>query len=362
MAKILVIDDDPELLRMVQLSLERRGGHETILSADGEEALTIAREDPPDLAIVDVMMPGMTGYEVCRQLRERPETASIPIIVLTARGQAVDREAALQAGADVHMAKPVTMSTLLERANSMLEERVASRRPEIMVLLSLRGGVGVTTLAVNVAATLVREARGQVCLVDLCPSSGHAALQLGLRPRPNWRDLMGEEALNEEGIATSLLAHESGLRLLASPVVPLVKEELSRPTVKAVLGALEQRFDILVVDTPSALGEATMAALDAATEACLVAATEQCSIQSTLGTIRALRERSSQIRVILNRTAREGQVSPASVERVLRRSATGVIPFDPGQARALAEGQPLALSRPGSPLATAVGQLAEELV
>ncbi|MGD2177841.1 MAG: response regulator, partial [Anaerolineae bacterium] len=71
MAKILVIDDDPELLRMIQFALDRRGGHEVVLSADGPDALAKAREDPPDLAIVDVMMPGMNGYEVCRQLREQ---------------------------------------------------------------------------------------------------------------------------------------------------------------------------------------------------------------------------------------------------------------------------------------------------
>jgi pilus assembly protein CpaE len=129
----------------------------------------------------------MNGYEVCRQLRRNPATAQIPIIVLTARGQPVDREAALAAGADEYIAKPVTMAELLERVNRLLTSRIA-RRPAggTIAVLSLRGGVGVTTLAVNLAVTLARSSPNQVCLVDLSPSSGHDALQLGLRPDPNW--------------------------------------------------------------------------------------------------------------------------------------------------------------------------------
>lgn len=362
MAKILVIDDDPELLRMIQFALERRRGHEAILSADGADALAKAREDPPDLAIVDVMMPGMTGYEVCRRLREHQETASIPIIILTARGQAVDRQAALEAGADQHVAKPVTMSELLERIEGLLADPSPAPSSKIITLLSVRGGVGVTTLAVNLAATLAREKRGKACLVDLCASSGHAALQLGLRPEPSWSDLTTGDEPDGEEIANTLLEHQSGLHLLASPVLPLIQEDISGTIVANLLDTLSRRFEILIVDTPSVLSEATMLAVDAATETCLVVAGEPASVQSALGTIRALGERGTELSIVVNQTARAGQASPESVEQVIGRSALGVIPFDPGQARALARGTPLALSRPDSPLAMGVQRLAEDLV
>jgi MinD-like ATPase involved in chromosome partitioning or flagellar assembly/CheY-like chemotaxis protein len=363
MAKILVIDDDPQLLRMIELALERRGGYEPILSADGAEALAKAREDPPDLAIVDVMMPGLTGYEVCRQLREQEETASIPIIILTARGQAVDRQAALEAGADEHVAKPVTMSELLERIDDVLADRSTTpSSSRIITLLSLRGGVGVTTLAVNLAATLARGERGRTCLVDLCASSGHGALQLGLRPEPNWSDLLDGDELDDEAVANTLLEHESGLHLLASPVLPLIQREISGSTVTDLLDALSREFEFLIVDTPSTLSEATMSAVGAATGTCLVVAGEPASVQTTLGTIRALGERGRELSIIVNQNARAGQASSESIERVIGRSVTGVIPFDPGQARALVKGKPLPLSRPDSPLATAVNRLAEKLV
>jgi MinD-like ATPase involved in chromosome partitioning or flagellar assembly len=116
------------------------------------------------------------------------------------------------------------------------------------------------------------------------------------------------------------------------------------------------------VDTASALSEATTAAIGAATETYLVVAGEPASVQTTLGTIRALGERGSELSIIINQTAQAGWASPESVEQVIGRRATEVIPFDPGQARALAAGKPLALSRPDSPLAMAVERLAEALV
>ena len=108
MARILVIDDNADLLQMIRLLLTERGGHEVVLSAEGADGLAKAAENPPDLAIVDVMMPGMTGYQVCRKLRETPATADIPIIILTARGQDIDRQASLDAGADVYIASTVS--------------------------------------------------------------------------------------------------------------------------------------------------------------------------------------------------------------------------------------------------------------
>jgi pilus assembly protein CpaE len=347
---------------MIRVLLERRRGYEAILSADGEDGLAKARQDPPDLAIVDVMMPGMTGYEVCRRLREDPETASIPILVLTARGQPVDRQAALQAGADEHMAKPIAMADLVEQIDEMLARFSGSGAAHTVALMSLKGGIGVTTLAVNLAATLAREGTSETCLLDLSPSSGHVALQFGLRPRPDWSRLIQHDVIDAEAIEPLLLQATSGLHLLASPVVPLVGRELARSTVEALLEVLQERFDLVIVDTPSALSGATMAALDASSDAWLVVGADPASIQTTFGTVRALEERSDPLAVILNQVTPARGASPDAVERVLKRSVSGVIPFDPNQAKALTQGKPLALSRPDSPLAEAVEQLTGDLV
>jgi len=363
MARILVVDDNADLLQMIRMLLEERGGHEVMLSAEGEDGLAKARANPPDLAIIDVMMPGMNGYEVCRQLRRNPATAQIPIIVLTARGQPVDREAALAAGADDYIAKPVTMAELLERVNRLLTSRIA-RRPAggTIAVLSLRGGVGVTTLAVNLAVTLARSSPNQVCLVDLSPSSGHDALQLGLRPDPNWSALaLLASGPGPAAIRNYLLTHPSGVHLLASPFVPVVGGGLSPEMVRAVLVALRENFLYLVADLPAVLTEGVMAVLEHADAILLVTAADPSTLQTTVGTLQVLKPYASKVRLILNRTGPEPAPPIDALQRVLKHPIFAVIPFDPAQARALSQGKPLALSAPDSPLARAVAHLATEL-
>ena len=308
MANILVIDDEADLLEMMRLVLEQRGGHQTVLSAEGPDGLAQALADPPDLAIIDVMMPGITGYDICRQMRANPATASVPILILTARAQPMDRDAAMDAGADDYMTKPVMMVELLERVDALLAGR--SEQPStfagMFVLMSLRGGVGVTTLAVNLAAMLAQAGDGAVCLVDLCSSSGHVALQLGLRPDPNWSDFVGIADVNvpdTETIAAHLLQHSSGLQVLASPFVPVVGRGLSQKAVQAVFGILQQQFEIVVVDVPAVLDEVTMEVLEAASAVGLVVTVESPAIQTTIGTLRALQQWSARFHIVLNQIA-----------------------------------------------------------
>jgi DNA-binding response OmpR family regulator len=366
MARILVIDDNADLLQMIRLLLEERGGHEVVLSAEGQDGIEKAAADPPDLAIVDVMMPGMTGYEVCQRLRAQPSTADIPIIILTARGQDVDRQAALEAGADVYIAKPVTMADLLEQVNGLLDKKAPPRKPvsgEATAFLSLRGGVGTTTLAVNLAALLQTQRRGRVCLVDLCSSSGSAALQLGLRPDPNWSALaaMGGQ-IDTSTVGAQLLEHASGLHILASPFVPVVGDGLPRETLQATLNALGQNFSHLVIDLPSTLNQVTMSTLEVVDTIALVLASDPPSIQATLGTLQALKAFTDKTRLILNQVATGQQLPQEALERVLRRPLNGIVPFDPAQAQTLSQGQPLALSNPGSALPQAISALVPALL
>jgi pilus assembly protein CpaE len=367
MAKILVIDDEADLLEMMRLVLEQRGGHQTVLSAEGADGLAKALADPPDLAIIDVMMPGITGYDICRQLRANPVTASVPILILTARAQPMDRDAAMQAGADDYMTKPVLMVELLEQVDALLSE--TPEQPSSFVgmftLMSLRGGVGVTTMAVNLATMLAQAGGGAVCLVDLCPSSGHVALQLGLRPDPNWSGFLDAADVNTpdaEAVAANLLQHSSGLQVLASPFVPVVGQGLSQQAVQAVLQVLQQQFPIIVVDVPAVLNEVTMTVVEASSAVGLVLTAEPPSIQTAIGTLRALQQWSAKFHVVLNQIALGPQPPADAIARTLKRASVVTVPFDPTQAKALAHATPLVLGSPDSPLAQAMQGLAQTLV
>jgi two-component system alkaline phosphatase synthesis response regulator PhoP len=116
MSRILIVDDEPNIRHTVSYNL-RREGHEVLDAADGETALGTARGQALDLVILDLMLPGIDGLEVCRRLRER---SAVPILMLTARDTEIDRVVGLELGADDYLAKPFSMRELVARVKAIL--------------------------------------------------------------------------------------------------------------------------------------------------------------------------------------------------------------------------------------------------
>lgn len=117
---LLVADDDEDILALVQLRLSR-SGFEVIVARDGEEALRLVQERHPDLAVLDWMMPKSSGLEVLRAIRANPDTAHIPVVLLTARASETDVQEGLDAGADDYIAKPFSPQELAARVHSILD-------------------------------------------------------------------------------------------------------------------------------------------------------------------------------------------------------------------------------------------------
>ena len=117
MPRILIVDDEPEMVRGIQDNL-RFEGYDTSAAYDGEEALRRAAADGPDLVLLDVMMPKVSGWDVCRELRRRG--IDVPVIMLTARGEEDDRVRGLELGADDYIAKPFALRELLARVRAVL--------------------------------------------------------------------------------------------------------------------------------------------------------------------------------------------------------------------------------------------------
>mgnify|MGYP001573071446 CR=1 FL=1 len=118
-ARILLVEDDQSLVELLTWNLERED-FEVEHTADGEEALLLARESPPDLVLLDWMIEGLSGIEVCRRLRRIPDTANVPIIMLTARGEEEDRVRGLETGADDYVTKPFSPRELVARVQAVL--------------------------------------------------------------------------------------------------------------------------------------------------------------------------------------------------------------------------------------------------
>ena len=114
---ILVVEDEDSLATLLQYNLDKEG-YKVGLAGDGEEAMVMLDEQQPDLLVLDWMLPKVSGVEVCRRLRARPETRNLPIIMLTARGEETDRIRGLDTGADDYIVKPFSMTELAARSIS----------------------------------------------------------------------------------------------------------------------------------------------------------------------------------------------------------------------------------------------------
>ena len=119
MALILIVDDSPTELHVMQKALEKHG-FRTAAAVDGAEGVRLAREMSPDLIFMDIVMPGMNGYQATRTLANDPETRSIPVIMVTSKGQETDRIWGLRQGAVDYMVKPVSANQLVAKAQATL--------------------------------------------------------------------------------------------------------------------------------------------------------------------------------------------------------------------------------------------------
>ena len=117
--KILVVDDEPYILRSLTFVLSR-AGYDVCSATNGEEAVAAVRDSKPDLMFLDVMMPKMNGYEVCREIKSDPTLSDIHVIMLTAKGQEADREKGLSLGADEFITKPFSPAQVVARVKELM--------------------------------------------------------------------------------------------------------------------------------------------------------------------------------------------------------------------------------------------------
>jgi two-component system phosphate regulon response regulator PhoB len=127
-SKILVAEDEPDVLTLVASNL-RNAGFEVLKAEDGPSALSLARTGSPNLLLLDLMLPGMSGLEVCRVLKSDPATSAMPIIMVTAKAEEIDRIVGLELGADDYVTKPFSPRELVLRVKSVLRRSVKSEEP-----------------------------------------------------------------------------------------------------------------------------------------------------------------------------------------------------------------------------------------
>lgn len=234
--KILVADDDPDILRLIEVTLVGEG-YDLATAPDGEQALSVAQEDPPDLAILDVTMPKVDGFELCRRLRQSPRTSNVSIIMLTAKSQSVDKVMGLAAGADDYVLKPFDPLELIARVKTTL--RRAREMRALNPLSGLPGNVAITEELQRRIASDLPFALMHVDLDNFKAFNDHYGFVRGdVAIKMTARVL--QEALLEHDPATGFAGHVGGDDF-AAICDPEIAEELA----KEIIARFDEQVDDL---------------------------------------------------------------------------------------------------------------------
>jgi CheY-like chemotaxis protein/MinD-like ATPase involved in chromosome partitioning or flagellar assembly len=365
MPKVLLIDDETEATKIFSRFLET-AGIDTETAASGQKGLQKAFASRPDVVILDIMMPDMTGYEVCRRLRQDPRTTRTPILMLTARGQMVDQQMSFRVGADAYMAKPVRRSELVEAVEELLQDKSGDQAPlgHQTLVLRLREDAGATFLATNLALALAKEEERLTVVTDLVFEGGRVGNALGLGTKSSWLGLLNEYGLHEAGLAPFLVRHKSGLFALPATPPPEGVAQPRAATVRLLLQILRMWFDYLILDTPLDLRHAASVLLESQI-VLLLLTPDPKTLQAAEATLAALKQHGlnpSQIWPVLNMFKPEDYSLRNQISESLGLPIAASLFWAPGIiAQAKQSGQPLFLAQPQSEMALVIQSLAANI-
>lgn len=371
--KILVVDDDPDILRLTRYCLEIEGC-EVVTAETGTDGLFAVKRERPDLVILDVMMPDMSGLEVCRRLRANPQTADLPIVMLSAKGQVQDKVGGLKGGADDYVTKPADPTELLARVESLLlraaRARPAGPRSQLLALVGAKGGVGTTTVAVNLALALV-ELEQSVILVDLHPHAGCVCPMLGLESTHGLNGLaqMDASTILPRQIENRLSSHHSGLRVLCDGQAPSLAngDGLDPARAEAIVGGLTTMADRVLFDLPVELTPASRVVLGRCDSVALVSEPDPLALRCAKERLALLQQcgvMGRQIGVIIvSRFPSSMTMTVSELQALLGTTIVAVIPpAAEACSQALNQGRPLFLAAAGHFAVEMVKTMAVRLV
>ncbi|MCE7946576.1 MAG: response regulator [Chloroflexi bacterium CFX4] len=369
--KILIVDDDIDSLKLIGLMLQRQG-YEVTAASNGTQAIARATAERPDLIILDVMMPDLDGYEICRRLRANPTTQPIPIIMFTAKTLIDDKVQGFEAGADDYLAKPTHPAELASRVKALLMRSAAQRRTaadggSLIAFLGAKGGVGTSTLAANIAASMQQKA--PTVLADIRPGQGSLGLSLNAPRAVGMMNLLGRPPaeINTRVVEAELATHPSGLKLLLSSARP--KDNLLNVNVDSAVATLKTLRGMArhgVLDLGSGLTRLNARLMREVDQVVVVAEPNRVTLnmaREMVGELEGLglgRGRANV--VIVNRTPSQVHVPWQEAEQLLGHEILALVtPAPELSAQAAEAGTPMVLFQPTSIVATQMTKLAEEL-
>lgn len=330
--KILIVDDDPETVKFISVFLKRQG-YEPIEAQDGLQALQIADQEAPDLIVLDVMMPGLDGYEVARSLRRKPETALIPILMFTAKTLTEDKLAGYEAGVDIYLTKPIHPVELQSNIKALLTQRkvraqTLANQGYVVGVVAAKGGLGVSTIALNLALAYKHNQKSKVIAAEMRPGQGSWADELGIPDSSGLANLlqMNRPEINVAAVENQLIPNNFGVPLLlATNAVRNFEAITAMIQYEALIQELSLLANLVVLD----IGTSFHPAYDILTQMCdeiiLVTEPQPITVKRTRALISELKARDfgsakALTLITVNRTRSEMTMPASQIQELLGQS------------------------------------------
>lgn len=397
--KILAIDDHPQTLDIVIITLQQNG-YLAIGSNSPREAITLAEQEQPDLVLLDMNMPEIDGKELCRQFRAHPKFADIPIIMFSA--EASEKLASFQVGADDFLVKPTDPDELIARIEALLEapdgtgssKEIVSTQPSdaspmaeerqggaatafippqprhdkrLIAVLGVRGGSGATTMATNLAVCVAGTGRATT-LVDLDLQQGHIGIYLKIKAIGgiNMLSLLQDSQLRQR-LPQLLVRYNDNLNLLLTKPNLYGRHPKPSPAQMAiVLDTLMRPGNCVVVDLGHEITNVAGTVLDGADQVIVCLRPERISLSIAKGLMSQLRKslyEHTTLRAVMFATVGGMNLPRDAVERFLGHPLLAVIPPQPREmTQATNKGVPFVQLYPQANVAKLYQLLAQELV
>ncbi|MDQ3641575.1 MAG: AAA family ATPase [Actinomycetota bacterium] len=360
--KLLVLDDTKDLsLQVERVSAGLRPTPTVVWcdSFDSVEEVT-AESGPFDVVVAGPLVLKANGFQRLRELRAAAPRTQLLLVLNHWRSS--DMRETVRAGALDILRLPVTDETLLEAVEQAMEtgatlasilgrdghdDAAKSGPGTVIAVVSASGGSGKTFLATNLAYHLQTTSDRQICLIDLDLQFGELSTALRLKPRHTIYDLLNADDDSDDlgaRLEQHLERHESGIRVLAAPEDPEHADSIEAVDVARVIEAARQRFDYVVVDTPTALSEAVLVALEQADQIFVLATLDLPSVRNLgimMTTLKKLKVPVERVSLLLNKVEPDVGIDVARVEQYFPQGFSMVIPYGREVNRSLNMGQPV---------------------
>lgn len=373
--KILIVDDDLETLRLVGLILER-GGYQIAAASNGQQALTLAHSERPDLIILDVMMPDMDGYQVMKNIRQDPTINTIPVLMFTAKAGIEDKITGYETGVDDYLTKPIHPAELVAHVKAVLS-RAASKVKEIesdctvMGFMAARGGLGVSTLVLNLAISIYNKAQKFTAAVETIPGFGSWAWELGHADSEGLNKILksSPENITRNSVKNELILTTYGIHLLmASPKLKDQETVNNAPQFQALLRELIEMSDFLLLDIGSPCNPNWRRILSTCNEAMIIVDPDPTTMRRTRSLLQEIETlgfgKSRKVTIIaVNRARSDIQLTLPQMQEALNAPVAILMPPAPELAyQSATRSIPLSLLQPESLLSQQFTRLTDLLL